>query len=162
MHCRLSAWVSLFGSISDLNFYFFPAASEQFILISLDHLHYIYGQLKESRCGGGHEYLGAVKWLNMAVICRLFVQGGLDVCLLELGCYLLFYRPAILGFREMDCFQCILHFWLEHSVHRDSTCLCFWLKTILSGWSNYTRTIGLLWYLSTVFDPMGQKYIYLN
>ena len=59
---------SLFGSISNLIF-FFPAASEQFILISLDHLHNIYGQLKESRCGGGHEYLAVVKLLNMAVIC---------------------------------------------------------------------------------------------
>jgi len=32
MHCRLSAWVSLFGSISDLNFYFFsqPLVSNSF------------------------------------------------------------------------------------------------------------------------------------
>lgn len=36
---------------------FFPASGEQFLFISLDHLHNIHGQLKESRCGGGHELI---------------------------------------------------------------------------------------------------------
>jgi hypothetical protein len=38
-------------------FFFSTATGEQFILVSLDHLYNLYGQLKESRCGGGHEYL---------------------------------------------------------------------------------------------------------
>jgi len=59
MHSICSA-LCFFDSISDLSF-FFPATSEQFILVSLDHLYNIYGQLKESRCGGGHKYLIVVE-----------------------------------------------------------------------------------------------------
>ena len=51
--CFLTAFLTLV--------FFFPATSEQFILVSLDHLYNIYGQLKESRCGGGHKYLIVVE-----------------------------------------------------------------------------------------------------
>jgi hypothetical protein len=50
---------------NSLNWWFvFSAASKQFLLVSLDHLHNIHGRLEETRSTGDHKLVVIFKWLQ--------------------------------------------------------------------------------------------------
>lgn len=102
---------------------FFPAAGEQFLLISLDHLHNIHGQLKEGICGGGHELvvialddLHATE-LSASYFCMaVFKEMNYDATVNSTTSS--FKLPNLKAKTEMNCFLCIVA----------STCLRFWLN----------------------------------